>query len=50
MTALRCEKEPVRPDHMDYDYMTALRCEKKNEHTRSYGCLMSMMCDVLVMM
>jgi len=29
MTALRCEKEPVRPDHMDYDYMTALQCEKE---------------------
>jgi len=29
MTALRCEKEPVRPYHMDYDYMTALRCEKE---------------------
>jgi len=42
MTALRCEKEPVRPDHMDYDYMTVLRCEK--ESARSYRCLMSVMC------
>jgi len=35
MTALRCEKEPVRPYYMDYDYMTALRCEKepvKSDH------------------
>jgi len=31
MIALRCEKEPVRPDHMDYKvYMTVLRCEKNS--------------------
>jgi len=30
MTALRCEKEPVRPDHTDWNiYMTAPRCEKE---------------------
>jgi len=29
MTKLRCEKEPIRPDHMDYDYMTVLWCEKE---------------------
>jgi len=29
MTALWCEKEPVRPDHMDWVYMTALQCEKE---------------------
>jgi len=29
MTVLRCEKEPVIPDHMDRVYMTALRCEKE---------------------
>jgi len=35
MTTLWCEKEPVRPDHMNYDYMTALQSHE---------------CDVLVIM
>jgi len=29
MTALQCEKKPIRPDHMDYGYITVLRCEKE---------------------
>ena len=29
MTALRCEKEPVRPDHMYSVYMIVLWCEKE---------------------
>jgi len=37
MTALRCEKEPVKPDHMDYDYMTALRCEKEQDRPDYMG-------------
>jgi len=39
MTALRCEKEPIRPDHMDYDYMTALRCEKEPDRPDHMGVL-----------
>jgi len=37
MTALRCEKEPVRPDHMDCVYMTALRCEKEPDIPNHMG-------------
>jgi len=37
MTALRCEREPVRRDHMDYDYMTALRCEKEPDRPDHMG-------------
>jgi len=45
MTALWCEKESVRPDHIDENvYMIALQCEKRTCQTRSYGCLMSVMC------
>jgi len=30
MTVLRCEKEPVRPDHINWNvYMTTLRCVKE---------------------
>jgi len=49
MTGLRCEKESVRLDHMDYDYMTALWCEKEPDGPDHMG-LMSVMGDVLVMM
>jgi len=37
MTALWCEKEPVRPDHIDYDYMTALWCEKEPDRLDHMG-------------
>jgi len=37
MTALRCEKEPVIPDHMDYDYMTTLLCEKEPDRSDHMG-------------
>jgi len=25
------KKEPLRPDHMDYNYMTALQCKKESD-------------------
>jgi len=37
MTVLRCEKELVRPDHLDYDYITALRCEKEPDRPDHIG-------------
>jgi len=37
MTTLRCEKEPVIPDHIDYDYMTVLRCEKEQDRPDLMG-------------